>query len=149
MAVDIRQFGRTTSSGVVPRGEGWERFGQGGFVRLTGFEAMQTYFAKLSAGSITAAHLRLVFGSDVFYSPFVNWGTRYMQGRFFLQAAQYAAKQSLRRNLPRALPQGPAAVVAAFEAAGDAGEKAMYPIVPVRSGRLRREQKARLFGSRG
>lgn len=145
----IEQFGRTTSAGVIPRGSGHERFGVGGYVRVTGWEALHMRILNTTAGAAAARDLRVVVGSDVYYAAFVNWGTRFMQGRFFLQVAQAAAQTYLQRNLPRAITEGPAAVLAAFHAAGEAGLKAMLPTVPVRTGLLKRQQRSRLYGSRG
>jgi hypothetical protein len=145
--VPIEQFGRTNAQGVVPRGSGWQRFGQGAFVRLTGYEAMGQRIANMSAACQAARDLRIVFGSDVFYAPFQNWGTRFITGTFFLQAGQEAAKRSLQRSLPPAIAEGPVAVLRAFHDAGEAGVKAAQPLVRVRTGKLVRS--VHMFGTRG
>lgn len=145
----VVQFGRSTSQGVIPRGGGWEQFGDGAYVRATGFEAMRVFLDNRIAACRAAQGLRVVVGSAVPYAPFVNWGTKYMHGRFFLQAGQAAVLTYLRRNLPGALQHGASGVLGVFSAAGDAGVKAMLPIVPVRTGRLRREQRSHVYGTRG
>lgn len=145
--MSIDQFGRTNARGVTPRGSGWQRFGPGGFVRTTGFEALQQRIANISAGAQTARDIRVVIGSDVPYAPFQNWGTRSITGTFFLQAGQAAARTALRRSLPRAIEQGPVAVLAAFNAAGEAALSAMQPHIRVRTGLLKRSQ--RVYGTRG
>lgn len=145
----IVQTGRSTERGVIPRSPGWEQFGEGAFVRLTGFEATRRLLDSRIAACRAAQGLRVVIGSTVPYAPFVNWGTKYILGRFFLQVGQAAASTSIRRNLPAALATGPAEVLAVFNEAGKAAIAAMFPITPVRTGRLRREQVTRLYGSRG
>jgi hypothetical protein len=145
----VQQFGRSTAQGVIPRGASWEVFGEGGYVRTTGFEAVRKMLDNRIAACRAAQGLRVVIGSAVPYAPFVNWGTKFMQGRFFLQAGNAAARTYIARHFKAALDGPPSGVLQVFVGAGDAAIKAMFPLIPARTGRLRREQRASIFGSRG
>ena len=117
-------------------------------VTLTGVVQTQAQLRTLSEAAETLGRLRGVVRTEVPYARYVEHGTRFMPGRFFLRrAASQADLDRLAQVLGAALWKGPAAVRAVFKDALDDILRRAQQNAPVRSGRLRGSLYSRL-GSR-
>ncbi len=140
---------RSTARGVAPRGTGFERYGSGAYLRLTGFQAMRASLEQYREAARAVSGMRIVAGAEAFYAPFVNWGTRSMQGRHFLEAGMEAGLATLRTGIGPALARGPGGVRALFRQAALSALSAMQTNTPVRTGQLIRSERVRMYGVRG